>query len=46
MLQENLGAPLVFAVAEALREWLEANNHPAGDGSGYEEMVRRFCIHE
>lgn len=38
--QDNLGAPLVYALAESLRSWLEEHNEPPGDGSGFEEMVR------
>lgn len=38
--QDNLGTPLVYALAEHLRGWLEEHNEAPGDGSGFEEMVR------
>ena len=38
--EENAGTPLVYAVAERLREWLQEHNEPAGEGSAYEEMLR------
>lgn len=40
-LQENAGTPCVYAVAERLREWLQAHNEPAGSGSAYDEMLKR-----
>jgi ubiquitin-protein ligase len=33
--QENLGAPSIFAVAEAVKEWLVDNNIAGQDGSMY-----------
>lgn len=40
--QENAGGgPCMYAVAERLREWLQAHNEPAGSGSAYEEMLKR-----
>jgi len=39
--EEHAGAPCMYAVAERLREWLQAHNEPPGSGSGYEEMVKR-----
>lgn len=36
-----MGAPCVYAVAERLREWLQAHNDPPGSGSGYDEMLKR-----
>ena len=35
------GTPLVYAVAEACREWLTARNEKPSDGSAFDEMVRR-----
>lgn len=32
---ENLGAPSIFAVAEAVKEWLVDNNIAGQDGSMY-----------
>lgn len=32
---ENIGAPSVFAVAEAVKEWLVDNNIAGQDGSMY-----------
>ena len=37
----NAGAPLVYVVAERVREWLQEHNEPAGEGSAYEEMLKR-----
>eukprot|EP00750_Incisomonas_marina_P017123 INCI19879.1.p1 GENE.INCI19879.1~~INCI19879.1.p1 ORF type:complete len:309 (-),score=94.53 INCI19879.1:61-987(-) len=39
--QENVGAPAVFMVIEAIREWLMENNEDPGDGSAFSEMMRR-----
>uniref|UniRef100_A0A7S3GN04 RWD domain-containing protein n=1 Tax=Spumella elongata TaxID=89044 RepID=A0A7S3GN04_9STRA len=39
---ENIGAPSVFAVAEAVKEWLVDNNIAGQDGSMYSEMMRRM----
>ena len=39
--EENAGAPLCYAVAERLREWLQEHNEPAGEGSAYDEMLKR-----
>jgi hypothetical protein len=39
--EDNVGAPAVFTVIEALREWLVANNEDPGDGSAFSEMMRR-----
>ena len=33
--QENIGAPSIFAVAEAVKEWLVDNNIAGQDGSMY-----------
>ena len=38
---DNAGAPLVYVVAERVREWLQEHNEPAGEGSAYEEMTKR-----
>ena len=38
---ENAGTPLVYVVAERVREWLQEHNEPAGEGSAYEEMLKR-----
>lgn len=37
---ENVGAPSVFAVAEAVKEWLVDNNIAGQDGSMYSGMHR------
>jgi hypothetical protein len=39
--EENVGAPVVFVVIEAVREWLQKNNEDPGDGSAFSEMIRR-----
>ena len=39
--EENVGAPAVFMVIEAVREWLMENNEDPGDGSAFSEMMRR-----
>lgn len=38
---ENVGMPLIFSVAEALKEWLVDNNVAGLDNSMYAEMMRR-----
>jgi len=38
---EHEGAPCVYGVAEALREWLTDNNRKPSDGSAFDEMMRR-----
>lgn len=42
---ENLGAPSVFAVAEAVKEWLVDNNIAGQDGSMYsgKQTILPFC---
>jgi hypothetical protein len=40
--EENLGAPMIFTVAEAVREWLvDHNEKGAADESMYGQMMRR-----
>ena len=38
--QELLGTPVVYAVVEAVREFLTAHNEKPSDGSAYDEMMR------
>jgi hypothetical protein len=38
---EQAGAPCVYNVAEALREWLTSHNERPSDGSAFDEMQRR-----
>jgi hypothetical protein len=41
-IEENLGGPSIYAVAEAVREWLLEHNEPGqDDGSMYAQMMRR-----
>lgn len=37
----TLGSPMLFALVEVVREWLRSHNEPAGDGSSYDEMMKR-----
>lgn len=39
---ESAGMPCIFTVAEAVREWLQANNLQGLDGSMYSDMMRRM----
>lgn len=39
---DSLGAPSVYTISEAVREWLIDNNAPGQDGSMYAEMMRRM----
>ena len=39
--EENIGTPCIYTVVERLREWLVEHNEPAGEGSAYDEMVKR-----
>lgn len=38
--EENAGAPCIYAIAEAIREWLSENNVKPSDGSAFDEMMR------
>lgn len=40
--EENLGAPSIYTIAEAVREWLVDNNVAGQDGSMYSDMMRRM----
>jgi len=40
ILEENAGAPCIYAIAEAIREWLSENNVKPSDGSAFDEMMR------
>lgn len=40
--QDNLGAPAIYTIVEAVREWLVDNNIPGQDGSMYSDMMRRM----
>jgi len=40
--QDNMGMPMVYVLAELVREWLIDNNIPGQDGSMYAEMTRRM----
>lgn len=40
VIDENSGAPCIYAIAEALREWLSENNVKPSDGSAFDEMMR------
>ncbi len=42
--EANLGTPLVYTVAERVREWLTENNMKPSDGSAFDEMMRRKAI--
>ena len=37
---ELLGTPVVYAVVEVIREWLNAHNEKPSDGSAFDEMMR------
>ena len=37
---ELLGTPVVYAVVEVAREWLNAHNEKPSDGSAFDEMMR------
>jgi hypothetical protein len=39
--EENRGTPLVYTVVDRLREWLRERNEQQGDGSAFDEMMRR-----
>ena len=39
--EQNLGMPLIYTVAEGIREWLTENNVKPSDGSAFDEMMRR-----
>lgn len=39
--QENLGCPAIYSIVEKCREWLNENNEKPGDGSAFDEMLRR-----
>lgn len=39
--EENLGMPMVYSIAERIREWLVENNIKPSDGSAYDDMLRR-----
>jgi hypothetical protein len=43
-LAENLGMPVVYTVAERVREWLSGNNVKPSDGSAFDEMMRRKAL--
>lgn len=40
-IEENLGSPMVYTLAEAVREWLVEHNVPGEDGSAYASMMRK-----
>jgi hypothetical protein len=44
--QENLGAPSIFAVAEAVKEWLVDNNIAGQDGSMYSGALLRTLFRD
>ena len=42
--EEFIGEVMVYSIAEAIVEWLQANNRPELDGSAYPEMMERSRI--
>mmetsp|Transcript_17336 Transcript_17336/g.18075 ORF Transcript_17336/g.18075 Transcript_17336/m.18075 type:complete len:318 (+) Transcript_17336:49-1002(+) len=40
--EDNLGAPSIYTITEAVREWLVDNNVAGQDGSMYSDMMRRM----
>ena len=42
IIEENVGMPTIFMVAEGVKDWLTDNNKPGQDGSMYAEMMRRM----
>lgn len=38
---DNLGSPAIFAITEAVKDWLLDNNIPGQDGSMYADMMRK-----
>ena len=44
--EENIGMPCVYSMADAIVEYLQENNRPAGDGSIHAEMLERQRLKE
>ena len=42
--EEYVGEVMVYSIAEAIVEWLQANNRPELDGSAHSEMMERSRI--
>ena len=39
--EENIGMPMIYTIADSIVEWLLNNNRPATDGSIHSEMMER-----